>query len=313
MPPFPARTVIVTLSTSIAALYQKTHSLASDESIWYSKKMQPLVIINADDFGYSEGVNKGIQKAYEEGVLTSTTVMGNVVNGTESLAFENKSGLTKPPIAHGVHLNLTYGKPLVPQAWNDMTSFTRPYKGSNTDEEWKGSAWAAYFSQIDSYAVEREFQAQIARVEELFGPVDHLDNHHGVTSYPPITDVYEKLAKDLLLPVRPISPLSEHAVYGGEFVFDLTYKAHLRKQHIKTVDHINMSYFYQDKDPVEAFCRQLTSLKSGEVAEFMFHPAIDDSQGKWRLVDLEILTHEKVKKLVTSHNITLTTYKLSAH
>lgn len=289
-------------------------SLDSSEEICYSQHMSgPLVIINADDFGYSKGVNAGIQKAYEEGVLTSTTIMGNVVDGTESLNFTNRSDFAKPPLAHGVHLNLTYGIPLVPQVWNGMTMFSRPNKGEGVEKEWKGSAWKTFFQNFDPHAVEREFQAQIARVEELFEKIDHLDNHHGVASYVPIIDVYEKLAKNLQLPIRPISPLSEHATYGGEFLFDQKYKKHLRKQHIKTVDIINMSYFYQDKNPIDAFCYQLHSLKSGQVAEFMFHPAIDESQGKWRLVDLEILLSQKVKDVIAKNNILLTTYGQSAH
>ena len=36
------------------------------------------VIINADDFGYSPAVNAGIIKAYEDGILTSTTLMANM-------------------------------------------------------------------------------------------------------------------------------------------------------------------------------------------------------------------------------------------
>ncbi len=273
-----------------------------------------LVIINADDFGYSEGVNAGIKKAYEEGILTSTTVMGNVVSPDAFLeGLENKSGLTKSPLSHGVHLNLTYGKPLVQQVWNGLEKFSRPYKEVKDGKEWKGSAWKEYFGRFDKFAVERELTAQVEQVEKILGPVDHLDSHHGVASYPPIIDVYEQLALSLHLPLRPISPLSEEDIYGGKFEFDLGYKDHLRQKGIKTVDYINMSYFYTDSDPVASFCQLLSSLKSGEVAEFMFHPAIDDSQGKWRLTDLEILTSDRTKQTIKDNNIRLTTYAESAH
>ncbi len=273
-----------------------------------------LVIINADDFGYSDGVNAGIKKAYEEGVLTSTTVMGNVVSANASLeGLENKSGLIKPPLAHGVHLNLTYGKPLVQQVWNGLEKFSRPYKETKDGKEWKGSAWKEYFGSFEKYAVEREFHAQIEQVEKILGPVDHLDSHHGIASYSPILEVYEALALAFNIALRPISPFSEKDIYGGEFAVDNSYQTHLRQKSIRTIDYGNMDYFYMEQDPIAAFCNKLTSLKPGEVAEFMFHPAIDESQGKWRLTDLEILTSDKTKQTIRDNNIRLTTYGESAH
>ncbi|AEB07287.1 YdjC family protein [Coriobacterium glomerans PW2] len=38
----------------------------------------PLLIINADDFGYSAGINHGILDAFTEGILTSATLMANM-------------------------------------------------------------------------------------------------------------------------------------------------------------------------------------------------------------------------------------------
>lgn len=69
--------------------------------------MQKL-IVNADDFGWSEGVNLGIVRAHREGFLTSTTLMANMVNAEQavSLAGEN------PDLGVGVHLNLLEGTAL---------------------------------------------------------------------------------------------------------------------------------------------------------------------------------------------------------
>ena len=35
------------------------------------------LIVNADDFGFTPGVNAGITQAFREGILTSTTIMAN--------------------------------------------------------------------------------------------------------------------------------------------------------------------------------------------------------------------------------------------
>ena len=71
--------------------------------------MPKKIIINADDFGLCEGVNKGIVKAHTEGVLTSATLMTNMPRADEAVV------LTKslPSLGVGVHLNLTNGWPLV--------------------------------------------------------------------------------------------------------------------------------------------------------------------------------------------------------
>lgn len=67
------------------------------------------IIINADDFGYSECISKGIIESYKNGIVTSTTIMMNMPFAEESLKlYKEEKGLLL-----GVHLNLTTGKPLL--------------------------------------------------------------------------------------------------------------------------------------------------------------------------------------------------------
>lgn len=70
--------------------------------------MQKRLIINADDFGLCQSVNRGIQHAHIEGMLTSTTLMTNMPGAFDAV---NRMELL-PDLAVGVHLNLTEGKPL---------------------------------------------------------------------------------------------------------------------------------------------------------------------------------------------------------
>ena len=66
------------------------------------------IIVNADDFGYSEGVNHGIISAHKNGIVTSCTVMANMPG------FEHGMELIKenPTLKCGVHMTLTCYKPL---------------------------------------------------------------------------------------------------------------------------------------------------------------------------------------------------------
>lgn len=268
-------------------------------------------IINGDDFGYGPGVNEGIRRAYTEGVLTSTTVLTNVLTGKESLSGL-KPELQKPALGIGVHLNLTMGMPLAADAWN-IQAFTRPYRGTNLPEEWQGSAWREYFARFPKQSVMAEFRAQIQRARDIFGNIDHLDSHHGVASYPPALEVYEELALEFGLSLRHTGPLSERPVYGGEFQVDKSFPASARRKGIKTVDTVDMSYYSQFPNPTDAFCQALENIKPGEIVEFMFHPAVDDSQGNWRISDLKVLTDSKTIDAIKNLGIQLTTYRDSAY
>ncbi len=273
--------------------------------------MAKKVIINADDFGYSLGVNQGIVQAYTQGILTSTTVLANSV-GDQDLIDNLKSTLSKPPLAIGVHLNLTYGPVLVQDQW-DFQTFVRPYKNIDSVKEWQGSAWKEYFGTMKNEAVKKELHAQIAKVKESFGTIDHLDSHHGVASYEPILTIYKELAKEFNLALRHPSPFSESSVYGGEFIVDDMFTQAARSQGIRVVDRVDLRYFYQQTDPIQSFIESLHQIKDGEVVEYMFHPAVDASQGEWRMKDLEILTSPKVISTIEALDINLTTFEKGAY
>ena len=69
------------------------------------------LIVNADEFGLTEGVNHGIVEVHRQGIVTSTTMVAN------EHAFEHAIELSKqvPELAIGVHLNVTHGSPVLPE------------------------------------------------------------------------------------------------------------------------------------------------------------------------------------------------------
>ena len=63
--------------------------------------MTKFLIVNADDFGYSHSINKGIIEAHEKGIVTSTSVMVNAI------AADEAKDLTKyPDLSIGLHFEL---------------------------------------------------------------------------------------------------------------------------------------------------------------------------------------------------------------
>jgi len=268
---------------------------------------EKLVIINGDDFGYSKGINKGIALAFRIGVLTSTSVMANLLAWRDSLPSATK--VAKPPLGIGVHLNLTYGKPLRPDLFYGQ-DFTRPLRGQDPEREWLNSVWVEYFSKYNPEDVKNEYRAQIYKAQRVLGQLDHLDSHHGSDFY--VGDAYLSVAREFSLATRPSAPLSEVSIEGGDFQDDPTFFDRARIMRVRTVSRLEMDYFYRYDDPQQAFYDSLARVKPGELVEYMFHPSVDGENGDWRMKDLEVLTNPKTLQKIDELGITLTTYGVSA-
>ncbi|MGI6168741.1 MAG: carbohydrate deacetylase [Christensenellales bacterium] len=143
------------------------------------------LIVNADDFGYSSGVNRGILECFERGVVRSATVMANMP------AFEEAAEIARrtSKLAVGLHLNLSSGPSLTGRC-------------SLTDDTGLFVRELDYF-QVDEKDVEREFDAQMQRLLDGGILPSHIDSHHHVHRHPAIAQVIAARARSLKLPVRP--------------------------------------------------------------------------------------------------------------
>lgn len=146
-----------------------------------------LVIINADDFGYSHGINEGIIQAHEQGILSSTTMMANM------LGFDHGVRLAKehPSLGIGVHLTLTCGSPVL----DNVSSLT-------VNNKFRHISFYENDFTIDVGELYREWNTQIQKILDAGIQPTHLDSHHHVNRIPPIKDIFVKLAREHNLPVR---------------------------------------------------------------------------------------------------------------
>lgn len=271
--------------------------------------LEKLVIINGDDFGYSPGTNEGIVIAYKEGVLTSTSAMANLLTGEESLVGLKSGLVKKPPLGIGIHLNLTYGKPLRPELFGNQ-DFNRPLRGQDSKREWLNSVWVRHFKQYETEDIEEEYRAQVLRAQQVLGVLDHVDSHHGSDYY--IGDAYLNVAREFNLAARPSVHLSEVSIEGGDFQIDPAFLNKAKMMGVRTVTRLVMDYFYRYADPQHAFYQSLATIKPGELVEYMFHPSIDGQNGDWRMRDLAILTNYHTAQKIEELGISLSTYGASA-
>lgn len=147
------------------------------------------LILNADDFGYSYGVNYGIIESHLRGVLTSTTLMAGMPG------FDHAVSLAKahPSLGVGVHLTLTCGRPVL----TDHKTLTEP------NGDFHSQAYYHNEEQLlDKDEVYREWKAQIEKVLAAGIEPTHLDSHHHVHTFRGLEDVFVRLAREYDLPVR---------------------------------------------------------------------------------------------------------------
>ena len=141
--------------------------------------MAVRLIVNADDFGLTRGINRAVAELHDAGALTSATLMAAGPAFADAVAVARP----RPRLGIGCHLVFTDGDPVSPprsiptlMARNGRT--LRPSLG--------GFLAALLTAQIDPTDVEREAVAQIQRLQQAGLRVTHVDTHKHTHIAPPI-------------------------------------------------------------------------------------------------------------------------------
>ena len=135
------------------------------------------LIINADDFGFTAGVNRAIVQAHEHGVITSTTLMAN------GQAFRQATELAKqsPTLSVGCHVVLIQEHPVLPP--DRVPSLTRAGRFRDGLTTFAAHAFTARF---DSAEIEAETAAQIQKLQAAGVSVSHFDTHKHTHMFPTV-------------------------------------------------------------------------------------------------------------------------------
>jgi predicted glycoside hydrolase/deacetylase ChbG (UPF0249 family) len=145
------------------------------------------LIVNADDLGWTEGVNRGILEAFQHGIVTSASLIANGAAYAGGVAAARSA----PGLAVGVHLNLSDGPPSA----NPKTVTTLLNKGG----EFAGGPERLLLRRARNglllAEVETEWDAQIRRVRDAGIAPTHLDGHKHVHMLPGLFEIALKLAK----------------------------------------------------------------------------------------------------------------------
>ena len=145
------------------------------------------LIINADDFGLTDGVNQAIIDAHHNGLLSSTTLLANGEAFTSAAALARQA----PRLGVGVHLNLTEGRPVAP-----VSSVPTLISGCGVFARTPAGLWRAMLlGRARAVEIERELRAQVEKVLAARIVPTHLDSHKHVHALPALGKMSLKLAR----------------------------------------------------------------------------------------------------------------------
>ena len=139
------------------------------------------LVVNADDFGQSPGVTRGIIEAHERGIVTSASLMVLWPASTAAASYAR----TRPELSVGLHIDL----------------------GEWTCTE---HTWRCRYQRVDvkdTRAVEGEVREQLERCRDLLGRnPTHLDSHQHVHRKEPALSVLINVANEVGVPLRHVTP-----------------------------------------------------------------------------------------------------------
>lgn len=169
----------------------------------------PRLIVNADDFGLTTGVNRAIVETHRRGVVTSATLMAN------SRAFDEAVRLAKaePRLSVGCHVVLVDGEPVLPAARVPSLLATDARSGVRFRPALSGFALAAVRGRLREDEIEAEVTAQIRKLQAAGISVTHLDTHKHAHMFPSVLKPLLRAAsacgvRAVRNPFAPVKPLA---------------------------------------------------------------------------------------------------------
>jgi predicted glycoside hydrolase/deacetylase ChbG (UPF0249 family) len=145
------------------------------------------LIVNADDLGWTDGVNRGILEAFHHGIVTSTSLLANGA----AFAGGVEAARSAPGLGVGVHLNLSDGPPIA-----DRETVTTLL---NNDGEFAGGPESILLRRarggLSLAEVENEWDAQIQKIRDAGIAPTHLDGHKHVHMLPGFFEIALRMAK----------------------------------------------------------------------------------------------------------------------
>ena len=271
------------------------------------------LIINADDFGFSQGVNAAIIKAHEEGILTSTSLMVSGDAVQEAIALSRNY----PNLAVGLHLVLVCGKSVLPPVQIPHLVDSQGNFSNNPTQ----AGLTYQFNQATRAELRLEISAQLEKFRDSGLNLAHVDGHLHLHVHPVILNILtefaaefkikfirlpsEELTKNLKIDQRNLLTKIIWSIVFGQL---RRYGEGLLKAN--QIKFANRVYgLLQTGDMSEKYLLDLIPQIEAELVEIYSHPALVNTDiNHGGEVELAALLSQQVRELLTVRGVELSNY-----
>jgi chitin disaccharide deacetylase len=236
------------------------------------------LIVNADDFGYTTGVNRAIVTAHRTGIVTSTSLMANGVAFADAMEQLESS----PSLDVGCHLNLVEGAPVSPRE-----QIPHLVRANGEFHNWREFGLRVATGRVPVTEIEREFSAQVEKILAAGVRPSHLDTHQHIHLHPKVAAVVGRVGRQYGIGwVRRLSenytpPLREGAwrrrvVAAASNLFALSLQRQMDRHGLRTPDAFT-GFVLTGRLSASALRSTLARLPDG-ITELMCHPGYCDRE-----------------------------------
>lgn len=249
-----------------------------------------MIIVNADDFGLTEGVTKGIVEAHKKGIVTHTSIMSN------GLFFEEASEIAKEEkdLGVGIHLVMTWGKPVLERNSSLIDNQTGEFFGYR---KLILNYLTGRVSKADVYA---EWECQIIKSINAGIKLTHIDSHHHIHMLP----MFYKVALELgdKYKIKRIRVTREKIYWSDSIALKIKKAIFFILSIISRIK--NKRVFYGLSLQKAANYKEFLLVilcNNNKDAEVMVHPGIVDEY----LIKTDVMTYARERELaaLTDHDI----------
>jgi predicted glycoside hydrolase/deacetylase ChbG (UPF0249 family) len=286
-----------------------------------------VLVVNGDDFGLTDGVNRGIVDAHTKGILTSASIFPNAPATEAGFALAARV----PTLGVGIHLTLVDGTPVLPASQVPTLAPDGSFRAT-----WVEFIAALFARRIALAEIERELTAQVDRVRSAGIRPTHLDGHKHVHTYPPVFAIVANIARRFAIPTVRI-PRERP---GLRLFLSSMLESRARRQAIENAalrswaDRDRLVLARQGLPPAPAFagrvltglftedslCRLIAACGPG-VTELMMHPGYVDAAldvvrtrlRRERAGEVRLLTSASVIDAVRRSGIALRRHDTATH
>lgn len=153
----------------------------------------PYLIVNADDFGLTSGMNRGIVDCFLVGSVSSASLFMNMPATLEAVDLAREY----PSLGVGLHFNITLGEPLCPPSKIPSLIGADGSFRNRADCEKR-----LLFGLAEIKDIEREFRAQLERFTAFGLSITHIDSHHHIHLLPKVFGVIAAYCSKKNIPMR---------------------------------------------------------------------------------------------------------------